>query len=137
MSGFSPSGPGVTFGCTRAEDRNAVAATFMLWSSPIFSSLGPLPMNLPTAHPNALARRLTTAAVGLQLLGAILVQLYLISAGPLAALGRSGRLGFAADAPRLGDRIPRLASRRKNNVTLCHVQTSSKGRATRSSENSL
>lgn len=60
----------------------------MLWSSPIFSSLGPLPMNLPTAHPNALARRLTTAAVGLQLLGAILVQLYLISAGPLAALTR-------------------------------------------------
>ncbi len=45
-------------------------------------------MNLPTAHPNALARRLTTAAVGLQLLGAILVQLYLVSAGPLAALTR-------------------------------------------------
>lgn len=45
-------------------------------------------MNLPTAHPNTLARRLTTAAVGLQLLGAILVQLYLISAGPLAALTR-------------------------------------------------
>ena len=45
-------------------------------------------MNLPTAHPNALARRLTTAAIGLQLLGAILLQLYLVSAGPLAALTR-------------------------------------------------
>lgn len=45
-------------------------------------------MNLPTAHPNTLAWRLTTAAVGLQLLGAILVQLYLISAGPLAAQTR-------------------------------------------------
>ena len=55
---------------------------------PDFVAPRPLPMNLPTAHPNALARRLTTAAIGLQLLGAILLQLYLVSAGPLAALTR-------------------------------------------------